>query len=301
MAGSQVEIRIDARIERLIEYHRIVMNLKFPIRSDKFAYDIAVREQVCYLKTEFQELSICDTYSFGRVLLLGGHVQLSELDEHCYHEALVHPAMLSLEQPRRALVVGGGDGGVLRELVKHRSLETIEMVEIDAGVIEACKTHLRGVSAGAFEDPRVRVHIADAFEFMKNVENPYDIIVMDVTDVYEEADESLSEQLFGDEFHRDCCNALSESGFLVTQADNPLFCPYSLDGIMAMLERYFNNAGSYWALVPSFGGFSGFAWASHSEVLSQVLPENSVGVELRYLTPSMYALGMGQLPIAEST
>lgn len=270
------------------------MILRFPIRSDKFAYEVAVKEHSFYQKSDFQEIDIYDTYAFGKVLLLDGHVQLTELDEHCYHESLVHPAMLSVEAPRRALVVGGGDGGVLRELVKHATLETVDMVEIDEAVVEACKKHLPGISAGAFDDPRVHLHVADAFEFMKSVENPYDVIVMDVTDVYEEADESLSEQLFGDEFHRDCCNALSESGFLVTQADNPLFCPYSLDGILAMLDRYFGETGSFWALVPSFGGFSAFAWASHSKRLTTTIPAG--GIDLRYLTPERYAMGLGSLP-----
>src|SRR5688572_23812395 len=120
--------------------------LKFPIRSDKLQYEVAYKNHVSYLKTDFQQIDIYDTYAFGKVLLLDGHVQLAELDEHCYHEALVHPAMLSLDQPKRALVVGGGDGGVLRELVKHASLETIEMVEIDQEVIDSCRIHLPEIS-----------------------------------------------------------------------------------------------------------------------------------------------------------
>lgn len=271
------------------------MTLRFPIRSDKLAFEVAVRRHVSHRKTDYQDIDVYDTYAFGKALLLDGHIQLTELDEHCYHESLVHPAMFAMRDPKRALVVGGGDGGVLRELVKHNSLETIEMVEIDEGVIETCRTHLPGVSDGAFDDPRVILHIADAFEFMKNVENPYDIIVMDVTDVYEEEDDSLSEQLFGDEFHRDCCNAVSESGFLVAQADNLLFCPYSLDGIMAMLERYFHQVGSYWALVPSFGGFSAFAWGSQSGSMPTAMPDDP-GMQLRYLSPVTYALGQGPLP-----
>lgn len=274
----------------------VTMNLKFPIRSDKLQYEVAVKNHVSFLKTEFQQIDIYDTYAFGKVLLLDGHVQLAEIDEHCYHEALVHPVTLSMASPTRALIVGGGDGGALRELVKYNSLESIEIVEIDEGVIETCKLHMPEISGGAFDDPRVAVHVSDAFEFVKNVSNPYDIIVMDVTDVYEEDDESLSEQLFGDEFHRDICNALTESGFLVTQADNLLFCPYSLDGILAMLERYFNNVGSYWAFVPSFGGFSGFAWASHSSTLAPELPHRASGLGLRYLSPEYYKLGLGPLP-----
>jgi spermidine synthase len=271
--------------------------LRFPIRSDKLLYEVGVRNHVSYTKSPFQEIDIFDTYAFGKVLLLDKHIQLAELDEHCYHEALVHPAMFSSDQPKRALVVGGGDGGVLREFVKHSSLEAIDMVEIDQDVVDACKAHLPDVSAGAFDDPRVTLHIADAFKFMKNVTDPYDVIVVDVTDVYEEHDESLSEQLFGDEFHRDVCNALSESGFLVTQADNLLFCPYSLDGISAILERYFSQIGSYWALVPSFGGFSGFAWASHGSTLAASLPEGASRIELRYLTRETYRMGFGPLPV----
>jgi spermidine synthase len=202
--------------------------------------------------------------------------------------------MLSMESPHRALVVGGGDGGDLRELVKHSSLETIDIVEIDEAVVKACKKHLPEVSDGAFDDPRVHLHIADAAGFVKAVDNPYDVLIMDVTDVYEEAEESLSEQLFGDDFHRDCCNALSESGFLVTQADNPLFCPYSLDGIIAMLDRYFSETGSYWGLVPSFGGFSAFAWASHSRRMAQTI--EPAGLNLSYLTPERFAMGLGELP-----
>jgi spermidine synthase len=275
------------------------MTLKFPIRSDKFAYEVAAKEHAFYQKTDFQEIDIYDTYAFGKVLLLDGHVQLTELDERCYHESLVHPAIFSMAAPRRVLVVGGGDGGVLRELVKHKSLETIDMVEIDVAVIEACKKHLPQVSDGAFDDPRAHLHIADAAEFVKDVDNPYDAIVMDVTDVYEEADESLSEQLFGDEFHRDCCNALSESGFLITQADNPLFCPYSLDGILAMMDRYFAETGSYWSLVPSFGGFSAFAWGSHSKRLGATIDTGSL--DLSYLSPERYAMGLGPLPAAANT
>jgi len=268
--------------------------LTFPIRSDKLQYEVAYKNHVSYLKTDFQQIDIYDTYAFGKVLLLDGHVQLAELDEHCYHEALVHPITLSIPEAKRALIIGGGDGGALRELVKHKNLESIEMVEIDEGVIETCKLHMPEVSAGSFDDDRVVLHIADAFGFLKNVENPYDIIIMDVTDVYEEDTESLSESLFGDDFHRDVCNALSESGFLVTQADNLVFCPYSMDGILGMLEKYFNNVGSYWALVPSFGGFSGFAWASHNVSLAQSLTKNDL--QLRYLNPTTYQLGLGPAP-----
>src|SRR5688572_17099164 len=117
-------------------------HLSFPIRGDKLSMRVAVKEHLHHQVTQYQTIDIYDTEVFGKVLLLDGHVQLSVLDERAYHESLVHIPMLSLDSPKRALVVGGGDGAVLRELCKHATLETIDMVEIDQGVIDACWEHL---------------------------------------------------------------------------------------------------------------------------------------------------------------
>ena len=113
--------------------------LTFPIRSDKLTMTASVREQLLHRQTEFQTIDILDTEVFGRVLLLDNHIQLTELDEHAYHEALVQIPLLSMDQPKTALVIGGGDGGVLRELAQHPSIEHVDMVEIDSGVIEASR------------------------------------------------------------------------------------------------------------------------------------------------------------------
>jgi spermidine synthase len=238
--------------------------LIIPIRSDKLSLKVAVREHVHHSKTDYQTIDIYDTHVFGKMLLLDGHVQLTEFDEYAYHEALVHIPMLSLESPKRALVVGGGDGGVLRELCKHSSLQTIDLVEIDQGVIDACWDHLPQLNGGALNDPRVNVFVQDAFPFLRDVTEPYDLIVMDSTDVYEEEDGGLSEQLFTRDFYVDCKNALTPNGLLVTQADNLVFCPYSMKGILAMFSSVFDRIGCYQAAVPSFGGFSGYAWASQT-------------------------------------
>lgn len=259
--------------------------LTFPIRSDKLTMTATVREHIHHRQTEFQTIDILDTEVFGRVLLLDNHIQLTELDEHAYHEALVQIPLLSIAEPRSALVIGGGDGGVLRELAKHPSIEHVDMVEIDAGVIESSREHLPGVSAGAFDDPRMHVHVADAFPFVKQATRKYDLIVADSTDTYEEEDGALSEMLFTDEFYRDCFNALSDNGLLVTQADNLLFCPYSLESIQAMFARVFPKTGSYHAIIPSFGGFSGYCWASKGAEVSRQFPsEKAAQLDLKYLS-----------------
>lgn len=237
--------------------------VEFPIRSTKLSMRAEVKEWIRHEVTTFQTIDIVDTYIFGRVLFLDGHVQLSEFDEHAYHESLVHIPLLSMGQPLRALVVGGGDGGVLRELAKHDSLQAIDMVEIDEAVINACRSDLPSLSGGAFDDPRVKLHIADAFEFVRNVREPYDLIIMDVTDTYEDEEGEISEKLFTDAFHIDCRNALKEKGLLVSQADNQVFCPYSLDGVLDTFSNHFDKTGWYQALIPSFGGYSAFAWASN--------------------------------------
>lgn len=269
--------------------------LSFPIRGDKLSMSAEVLETVASVRSDFQLIEVVDTSAFGRALLLDGHIQLTTLDEHAYHESLVQFPLLSMKAPKRALVIGGGDGGVLRELCKDPRLEAIHMVEIDRAVIETCREHLPELSAGAFDDPRVEVFVQDAFPFVKGVETPYDLIVADSTDTYEGEDGNLSEALFTVEFYRDCARALSTDGLLVTQADNLLFCPYSLDGILETFRKAFPRTGSYWAVVPSFGGFSGYAWASHRASLQPDL--NRAGSRsLRYVSSHSIAMGLGKLP-----
>lgn len=259
-----------------------------PIRGDKLSVNVQTTAHLLHRKTEFQTIDIYDTEVFGRLLLLDGHIQLTEFDERAYHEMLVHPVTLSVPHPKRALVIGGGDGGVIRELLRHPGLERIDMVEIDAGVVEASREHLPFVSNGAFEDPRVQLHITDAFEFVKEIEAPYDVVVSDSTDVYEGEEGNLSEMLFTREFYRSILANLSEDGFVVTQADNLVFCPYSVESILAEFAAVFPVVGSYQAIIPSFGGFSGYAWASRGNRMRSNLPP--LPFEARYLNPVTWDL-----------
>ncbi len=256
----------------------------------------SVKEHLHHRKTEFQTIDILDTDVFGRVLLLDNHIQLTELDEHAYHEALVQIPLLSIAEPKSALVIGGGDGGVIRELAKHASIDHVDMVEIDAGVIEASQEFLPNVSRGAFRDPRIHIHVEDAFKFVKRCGRQYDLIVADSTDTYEEEDGALSEMLFTDEFYRDCFAALSDKGLLVTQADNLLFCPYSLENIQAMFARVFPKTGRYHAIIPSFGGFSGYCWASKgARPALEFLGLDASTLDLRYLNAATWSYAFSKL------
>lgn len=258
--------------------------------------DVQVRGAIANVETEFQRIDIIDTEVFGKVLLLDGHVQLSTMDERAYHESLVQIPLLNQNNPKTALVVGGGDGGVIRELCRHASIEHIDIAEIDAGVVETCRMFMPELSNGAFEDPRVHLHITDAFEFVKKTERKYDLIVVDSTDVYEDEEGGLSEQLFTDRFYSDCRNALTEGGVVVTQADNLVFCPYSLEHISAMFAKVFPVVGSYQALVPSFGGYSGFCYGSLGKQLAATTEGMDLAaLDLKYVNPVTYALAFTPL------
>ncbi len=272
-------------------------SITFPIRSDRFTQTVRITETVASVRSEFQQIDILDCEAFGRVLLLDGHIQLSSLDEHAYHEGLVQVPMLSLKEPKRALIVGGGDGGALREIRRHPSIERVDMVEIDSMVVEVCQRHLPELSAGAFDDRRVVLHIQDAFEYVKRDLEPYDLVVVDSTDVYEDEEGELSERLFTQPFYRDVKRLLSPNGIVVTQSDNVVFCPYSEREVLALFKGVFERVGAYFALVPSFGGFSGFVWGSRGASLAPALDADAANrLGLAYLTPETYALGMAPVP-----
>lgn len=269
--------------------------LQFPIRADKLSLNASISQEIFSAQTKFQHIKIVNTDVFGKVLLLDGHIQLTIFDEHAYHESLVHIPLLSIPNPTSALVVGGGDGGVIRELARHNDLSRIDMVEIDQGVIDASQTYLPELSNGAFEDPRVTVYVEDAFPFVKNSNHRYDLIVVDSTDTYEEEEGELSAQLFTSEFYRDCLNCLTETGIVVTQADNLVFCPYSLEAILNLFQEVFPVVGSYQALVPSFGGFSGFCWGSRGGQVNIAWSETSQTIAFRYLNHATFSLAFSPL------
>ncbi len=267
--------------------------LEFPIRGDLLSLRATTRSHLAHVQSEFQTIDIWDTEVFGKVLLLDGHVQLAELDEHAYHECLVRLPMLNLPYAKTALVVGGGDGGALRELCRFDHLQRIEMAEIDPAVIETCREHLPALSAGAFDDPRVSLHIGDALAYVRERKDAYDLIVLDSTDTYEESTGELSEALFTKEFYADCKNALRPGGIVVTQADNPVFCPYSLETIKEQFSAVFGEAGDYLGLVPSFGGFSAFCFVGKEARLEHRW--NPGWAPGRYQNESTYNLAFGNL------
>lgn len=275
------------------------MQLTFPIRSNKLTMTVETTAHLASVTSPYQQIDVYDSEVFGRILMLDGHIQLTTFDERAYHEALVWVPLLNIAGPESALIVGGGDGGVARELCRHPGIGHIDMVEIDQAVIDVCREHLPSLSDGAFNDPRLHLHVTDAFQFVKDSRRTYDLIVVDCTDVYEEEEGELSEMLFTKEFYDDVKARLSPNGFVVTQADNPVFCPYSLKEVRSRFEDVFAQVGDYWTPVPSFGGSSAYCWASQGASTAGHMPGTPQGVNMHVLSSELYAVGMRPWPVSE--
>ncbi len=215
--------------------------------------------------TDQQHLVIFRNALLGRVMALDGVVQTTEADEFIYHEMLAHVPILAHGAVRRVLVIGVGDGGILREIVRHTGIEEIVAVEIDASVIELCQHYLPRHSAGALDDPRVRVVIADGLDFVATTAERFDVIISDSTDPIGPA-----ASLFSDDFYRNCERCLSADGVLATQNGVPFLQPGELTNTAKRLAGIFSDWGFFHAAVPTYiGGSMSFGWGSNSAAARQ--------------------------------
>jgi spermidine synthase len=183
-------------------------NVRFSMKVDK---------QIVSTQSKYQRIDIFDTYEFGRMLTLDGFLMVTEKDEFIYHEMIVHVPMAVKPDAKRVLVIGAGDGGTIRELVKYKSIECIDMVEIDEEVVKLSKEYLNFTSC-ALDDERVNIHFADGLKFVRNVENLYDLIIVDSTDPF-----GPGESLFTKEFYGNCYKSLTSDGILINQHESPYY------------------------------------------------------------------------------
>jgi len=186
-------------------------DFKIPTEPPTSTWGVVIDKEIYSGKSKYQKIEVFDAKEFGRILVLDGLVQLSTKHEFVYHEMLVQPAMLYHPNPRKVLIIGGGDGGVLREVVKHPAKE-IFLVDIDKKVIEISKKYLPSVSKGAFNDRRLKIFIEDGLKFIKRYKDFFDIIICDSTDPY-----GPSIPLFQVGFYKDVLRALKEKGIFAAQ------------------------------------------------------------------------------------
>ena len=218
-------------------------------------------EEVLYSRrSEYQHVRVLQTDAFGRLLTLDGLVMLTERDEFVYHEMISHPALCLLPDPRRVLVVGGGDGGTVREVLRHPTIEHVDLVEIDQMVIDVSREFFPAVSS-ALDDERLSIRVEDGAEFVRNAPaNHYDFIIVDSTDPV-----GFAEALFGEDFYRDCLRILTDGGIMVSQTESPFDGTFqkSIRAANQFLESLFQHVELYLAYIPTYPtGMWSFTMAS---------------------------------------
>jgi spermidine synthase len=251
------------------------------LRVDRLLYDSA---------TEHQRIRVFENARFGRVLTLDGVVQTTEGDEFIYHEMMAHVPLFAHGAARRVLIVGGGDGGLAREVLRHPGVERVTMVEIDGGVVDFCRQYLPRLSAGAFDDPRLELVIADGAAYVARSAERFDVVLVDSTDPV-----GPGEALFTRGFYGGVRDRLAEGGILVTQNGVPFLQPEELTASVRAFRALFRDAACYLATVPTYaGGPMAFGWATDGEarrVPPSVLAERvaAAGIATRYYTPEVHA------------
>ncbi|WP_297499323.1 polyamine aminopropyltransferase [Thermococcus sp.] len=242
-----------------------------------------VMRRLLELQTKYQRLELYETEGFGKLLVLDGTIQLVEVGEESYHEVLVHPALLAHPNPRNVLIIGGGDGGTLREVLRHKTVERATMVEIDEIVVEVARLYL-DIAGGAFDDPRAKVIIGDGVKYLKENDGKFDAIIVDSTDPVGPA-----KLLFSEEFYRNAYARLNNPGIYVTQAGSVyLFTNELLDAYRAM-KKVFDRV--YYFSFPVIGYASPWSFlvgVKGSLDFTKVDLERAKGLELYYYDPERH-------------
>ena len=254
-----------------------------------YAQSLRVGTMIYDSETEHQRLRVFENDTFGRVLTLDDVVQTTEADNFIYHEMMAHVPILAHGAARRVLIVGGGDGGMAREVLKHESVEQVTMVEIDAGVVAFSQAYLPMLSQGAFDNPRLDLVIADGAAFMRETAGGYDVIIIDSTDPV-----GPGEVLFTDTFYGYAQRALAEGGILVTQNGVPFLQGDELTNTMRAFKALFADWTCYLATIPTYaGGPMAMGWGSKGDarkVSLEVLRArfDAAGLDVGYYTPEVH-------------
>jgi len=241
-------------------------------------------------RTEHQDLVIFETPAYGRVLALDDVIQVTEKDEFVYHEMMTHVPILAHGKARRVLIIGGGDGGILRETLRHKSIQKVTMVEIDRSVVDMCLRYMPSIPQKAFDDKRTDLVIADGAKFVAETKDRYDVIIVDSTDPI-----GPGEVLFTEEFYRNCRRCLTDGGILVNQNGVPFMQPDEVAMTYWRRKKSFKDVGFYLAAVPSYyGGFMTLGWATNNKKLRETTLATltkrfkAARLKTKYYTPEVH-------------
>jgi spermidine synthase len=259
-----------------------------------------VKEELARVKTPFQDIVVFESYTHGRVMVLDGCIQITERDEFVYQEMLAHVPLLAHGNAKRVLIIGAGDGGVLRRVLQHRSVEQAVMVEIDGEVIRLAKQYLASIAGGAWDDARAQLIIGDGIDYVARAPaGGFDVIIVDSTDPI-----GVGEVLFTDDFYRNCARILTDRGLVVNQCGVPFMQADELRETSARRRRFFQHVSAYVAAVPTYvGGLMALGIASNDPTLSlhtvETIRERAerqgIAGTTEYWTPEIHA-GSFHLP-----
>ena len=232
------------------------------------AFGFRASRRIETMRSAFQTIEVFDTPQFGKLFRLDGSYMTSERDEFFYHEALVHPVALAHPNPSCALVVGGGDGGSSEELLKHPSITRIVIAELDPEVIRIAKQHLRSVHRDVFDHPKVELKITDGFAFVRDTDETFDLVILDLTDP-----ETPAHQLYGAQFFALVKARLRPGGALVLHIGSPIYAPQRVEQLIALLAAHFAGVYPLGLYIPLYGSYWGLAIASDGLNPSAIAPQ----------------------------
>lgn len=250
---------------------------------------IRVNRQLFSGQSDFQRIDVFESKEFGRFLTLDGYMMLTEKDEFIYHEMITHVPLAVHPNVKKVLVIGAGDGGVIRELTRYTGIEQIDMVEIDPLVVEVCRKYLPQTSC-RLDDPRVNIYYEDGLRFIRSRENEYDLIIVDSTDPF-----GPGEGLFTKEFYGNCYKALKDDGIMVNQHESPFYADDATACQRAhkRIVESFPISRVYQAHIPTYpSGHWLFGFASkryHPVHDLNAVGWNLLGISTRYYTPRVHA------------
>ncbi|MTH54062.1 spermidine synthase [Bacillus mangrovi] len=252
-------------------------------QTENFGITMKIKRTLHTEQTEFQHLEMVETEEFGNMLFLDGMVMTSEKDEFVYHEMAAHVPLFTHPNPENILVVGGGDGGVIREVLKHPSVKKATLVDIDGKVIEYSKKYLPEI-AGKLEDPRVEVKVGDGFLHIAESENEYDVIIVDSTEPVGPA-----VNLFTKGFYAGISKALKEDGIFVAQSDNPWFTPDLIRNVQRDVREIFPITNLYICNIPTYpSGMWAFTIGSKKYDPLQAADERFHEIDTKYYTKELH-------------
>ncbi|MCQ9616807.1 polyamine aminopropyltransferase [Paenalcaligenes niemegkensis] len=236
--------------------------------NDHAVYGFRFNRRILSRQTKYQHLELLESPDLGLTMRLDGCLMTAEKEEFFYHEAIVHPAAISHPNPRNALIIGGGDGGALEELLKHNTIDRVTLVDLDADVIDVSREYLQAINHGSLDNPRVSVLVGDGAEFVRTIEEKFDLVILDLTDP-----ETPAGPLYTTQFFHECKSVLAPGGAMVLHLGAPFHEPEQVRSMTAALTGVFEHVSAYGLHIPLYGSY----WAL--AVVSDVIQPSALATE----------------------